>query len=156
LSEYANVDNWSFAPNASALVYRVAVTSGVFGSSDPLTQGHFTSELGTYWVPLEKGATPVPLDFVWTDFDSLTWLPDSQGLLRFGAVGTTNVVTDAQYANGTSVQYANNGFAMELDWLRLDGGKGVALNLTPYLGSKHFLSSTSEPIIPSNWAADGR
>lgn len=154
LSEYANVDNWHFAPDASSLVYRVAVTSDVLESTDPLTQGHYASELGTYWVALEVGSTPVALDFVWTDFDALTWLPDSQGLLRFGPVGTTKVVTDAQYGDGTSVKYASDS-DKELDWLRLDGGKATALNLTPYLGSEHLLSREQDPILPDSWSANG-
>jgi hypothetical protein len=153
LSEYANVDNWRFAPDRNRLVYRVAVTSSLFASSNPLTQGHFTSELGTYSVALTTLAVPVQLDLTWTDFDTLTWLPDSQGLLRYGPVGTTPVVTDAQYGHGTSVRYASDS-AKELDWLRLDGGPGSALNLTPYLGSEHILSREFDPILPDSWGTN--
>jgi hypothetical protein len=154
LSEYTNVDNWRFASDTKALVYRVAVTSDVYDSSDPLTRGHYTHELGAYWVPVEAGAKPVRLNLVWTAYDSINWLPDNRGLLRRGPEAKTNVVTDAQYGDGTGVQYVSEGAAQELDWLRFDGGAGVVTKLAPYLGNAHVLSDLDEPEVPDRWSVD--
>jgi hypothetical protein len=108
LSEYANVDNWLFAPDASALVYRVVVTSSQFAAADPLTKGHYTSELGTYWASTASGA-PTRLGVAWSAYDGLTWLPDAQGLLRVGPKNSISVVTDATLSTGQGVDYANQG-----------------------------------------------
>jgi hypothetical protein len=150
LSEYANVDSWSFSPDASALVYRVAVTSSVYAAASPLTQGHYATELGTYWVST-AGGKPTLLALAWTGYDTLHWLPDNQGLLRSGPEGTVDVVADAHWANGVGANYANPGATQELHWLRLNGFEGIVTNLSAYLGRGQFLSSMYDPEIPDRW-----
>jgi hypothetical protein len=153
LSEYSNVDNWLFSPNLSALVFRVAVTSSTYESADPVTQGHYVSEYGTYWAST-SGSGPTRLGLAWSAYDQFKWLPDGTGLLRISPAGEPLVVTDAYSNDGRGLSYVNENDRYALQWLRLDGGQGVVTDLSTYLGSRYQIRDISSAKLPRSWNKD--
>lgn len=153
LSEDANVDKTLFSPDASALVFRVVVTSELYDTSAPITQGHYTSELGTY-VASTAGGTPTRLRMIWTAFDHLTWLPDMRGLLRLGPKGAAAIVADAHDESGNSAELYVDAESMDLHWLRFDGGEGTITELNGYFGSEYRPNALQNLDLPSRWGAD--
>jgi hypothetical protein len=150
MSEYSNVDNWVFSPDWSALVFRVAVTSSTYESADPVTQGHYVSEFGTYWAST-NGSGPTRLGLSWSAYDQFSWLPDSSGLLRISPENEPLVVTDAYSNSGRGLSYVNENDKYTLHWLRLDGGQGIITNLSAYLRSGYQIRDTSSVQLPGSW-----
>jgi hypothetical protein len=151
MSEYSNVDNWLFSPDLSALVFRVAVTSSTYESADPVTQGHYVSEFGTYWAKT-SGSGPTRLGLTWSAYDQYNWLPDSSGLLRISPEGEPSVVTDAYSSDGRGLSYVNENDRYTLQWLRLEGGQGVVTDLSAFLQSGYRIRDTSSVNLPRSWS----
>jgi len=150
LSELANVDTWQFAPSGKSLVYRVVVPTDATTASDLLTQSRYTAELGTYWAGTAVGGTQ-RLGLDWTSYHSVMWLPDDSGLLRRGPASYPMVVPAAGTTNGQGVTVVEPSALQLLTWHRFDGGPGVSLDLTAFLGQGYHLSPYEWPSVAKRW-----
>ena len=145
---FAEVRRWLPSPTQNALVFRVAVTSSVYPSADPITKSHFTSEAGTYLLPLES-STPFKLAMGWNAFQMLQWLPDASGLLQLGPANSPSVELDWTMDDG-QLALVESTLPPSIFWLKLDGCKGTLTDLTAYLGEgKHLTSLTA--YVPEIW-----
>ncbi len=142
LSEYAPVRRWLPSRKTDLLVYHVAVSSTVFESADPLTQSHFTSEAGTYLLPL-NGIEPQKLPVDWNSYQTMYWLPDASGLLRKGPAATPSVELDTTIDDG-QLTLVDPSKPSSIFWITLDGAKPEVTDLTPYLEGSYPSSSNVE------------
>lgn len=126
LTERANVTNYEFAPDNSALVYSAlsSVDSGVLNEDGK-------RELGTFWVSM-TGGLPRRLALAWRD-DQVTWLPNAEGLLRVGWKNSTTDPTDVTWAEHLEPNEWHGNAPRTMHWLRFDASVGIVTDLTAYL-----------------------
>ena len=152
LSSYADVRRWLASPDENYLVYHVAVTSDAYASADLLTQGHYTSEAGTFLLPLSGGSsTRLAMD--WNSYQSLLWLPDSAGLLRMGPASPPSVEADMTIDDG-QLTLVDPSLTNSIFWFQLDGAQGRLVDLTPYLGKGNQYLNTWQPGFAKVWPTE--
>jgi hypothetical protein len=138
LSESVPVLRWLASPNTDSLVYRVAVTSGVYLAANPLEQAHFAEEAGTYVLSL-TGGDPIKVPMEWNAYQSLFWLPNASGIIRLGPASSPSVELDSTIDDG-QLTLADPSMPRSIFWLRLRGAETELLDMTSYLGEGNYPS----------------